>query len=719
MASNVSVASISALGVVFVGGLGYFAFKPNTNPRLIMQGTVEMQVPNDGGVVYGTFEGVMSDAIKVSGDSGSTVTMPDAAPLSIDATPIHDSGPVFNDAAVAPPAPDAAVSVNDGGVVVVPSTGWPAKQLGMNIGFITDWAYGKEFADVVMHSRPWGTVAAPYDEKAVIDASGWPTGDAGVYLWADLPGMGGSYKLRFSCNSNTPSVTFGGAGGGVANLACAAGVCNADVNATNNGVSSGWLVFTNTSGGVRNVKLMRPGHAFTDLYNKAFLGAIAGFSPIRTMDFAATNSNQVVKWSDRTLPTYATQARKFGGQSAGAAWEYIIELANITNHDIWINVPHKADDAYITALATLVRDRLHSNLHAYVEWSNEPWNTAPAFSQGNDNHSAAIADVTAGVAPKLNYDGNTNDWEWAARRVARNAARVSTLFRAAFGAGYAQRVCVFLNTQRGWDMWIMQGLTYLEATHSGPVSNYICGAGGSTYVSTQGNPISIDAVYSNIDWGSYSDELATDVAWTRSYGLRRIAYEGGPSFDHSGTGDQFRDAANLDGRIGSVVAESARRFWLSGGDVYVYYQLSGPANNVWATYQDYGAPTARSAALMVEMGKLRPTPNIGAAIPNTVTAGSYSARNNYESPSQMGSGLFYVYLFSAAQAGAYTVSAALDVSTPGQVQLVVDGSTLGTETLGSGSTKTQGYVANLAAGVHAVRVKAMSGKFNLKSVSVQ
>ena len=58
------------------------------------------------------------------------------------------------------------------------------------------------------------------------------------------------------------------------------------------------------------------------------------------MDYENTNNNTQVNWSDRTLPSAATQQTANGG-----AWEYAVELANATNKDMWINIPEGATPA--------------------------------------------------------------------------------------------------------------------------------------------------------------------------------------------------------------------------------------------------------------------------------------------------------------------------------------------------------------------------------------
>lgn len=48
-------------------------------------------------------------------------------------------------------------------------------------------------------------------------------------------------------------------------------------------------------------------------------------------------------------------------------------ISKSNKKDIWINIPHAADDEYVTNLAKLIKDKLDPSLKVYVEYSNEVW----------------------------------------------------------------------------------------------------------------------------------------------------------------------------------------------------------------------------------------------------------------------------------------------------------------------------------------------------------
>lgn len=106
-------------------------------------------------------------------------------------------------------------------------------------------------------------------------------------------------------------------------------------------------------------------------FRQGFMDKCAEFNTLRFMDWPRTNGSNQAHWADRTKPGYYSQAESPNG---GAAYEYIIQLANTLNKDIWVCVPHQADDDYIAQMAALFRDGLKPGIKVYLEYSNEVWN---------------------------------------------------------------------------------------------------------------------------------------------------------------------------------------------------------------------------------------------------------------------------------------------------------------------------------------------------------
>jgi hypothetical protein len=232
-------------------------------------------------------------------------------------------------------------------------------KLGMNVAPVVDYTTQFAFKDLIKQSREWtsGTVAGVWDDgfQIPLDAQGYPLSiRAGanaklLMAWA----IGGAYP------AGTYNLTFDGTG-----------------SFTKNEQDSSGIMCTMTATGtapnnVHNATLLIPGstNAVAQPFYQPFLDSITGFGTLRFMDWQQVNNSTIVHWSDRTPVDYYTQAKK-----TGVAYEYQIDLGNTLNADIWINVPHLADDDFITQLATLVKTRLNSGLKCYFELSNECWN---------------------------------------------------------------------------------------------------------------------------------------------------------------------------------------------------------------------------------------------------------------------------------------------------------------------------------------------------------
>ena len=87
---------------------------------------------------------------------------------------------------------------------------------------------------------------------------------------------------------------------------------------------------------------------------------------------------QTFKWSQRAKMNDATWGGSFRTivtKRHGVPLEVVVALANQLNISPWFNIPHNADDDYIRQYARYVRDHLNQGLKAYIEYSNETWNT--------------------------------------------------------------------------------------------------------------------------------------------------------------------------------------------------------------------------------------------------------------------------------------------------------------------------------------------------------
>lgn len=136
-------------------------------------------------------------------------------------------------------------------------------------------------------------------------------------------------------------------------------------------------------GGLSNFRII-PLPYMTDFTNSIFhtplIDRLSDFSRqvnalspavLRSMELTRTNGDKpVTGWANRALTTWVSHATGFG-----MAWEYVCDIANEMTADLWVCVPHQADDAYVTSLAQLLLSDLDTDSRLFVEFSNEAsWN---------------------------------------------------------------------------------------------------------------------------------------------------------------------------------------------------------------------------------------------------------------------------------------------------------------------------------------------------------
>jgi len=495
-------------------------------------------------------------------------------------------------------------------------------RLGMNAGVgAMDYDPAEMFANVMM---TWREVTGPDGSTPVaVDAKGWPLADCRFLVWHGITRPAETYHLKFT--GSVASITSYDAT--VSNIQYSAGTNTTTADVLLNGSDQLYLTFTGTNGGVKNVQLMMPGHAFGETWNHAFLAALAPVKVIRLMDFTATNWNHDVNWSDRTQPDAATQQHHppdYGWQGKGIAWEYAIDLMNVTNKDGWINIPAEANDAYVASLIDLIKNGgngfapLETERKLYIEYSNEVWNGM--FDQAVWNHDQAVVEVNAGGSP-LNFDGETNEWYWAWRRVGKRIVEISNQFRAAFGdASMMTRIRPVLawqqNNGQGTAATQMDFIQKYYGTSKWgyadprPVNYYLWCGGGALYYHKK--PVAEDA-----EW---QETVITDSKYASAYGIHFCNYEGAMYFDSDTDPDW--DAAWVPQRM----LDRQQFYEEHGGSLLMYFTLAATWENGLGHVRTIRDLNTRKYDGIVQLSQqTQPWENsFGAALPMHAVGGQFT-----------------------------------------------------------------------------------------------
>lgn len=430
-----------------------------------------------------------------------------------------------------------------------------AGQLGVNINLAEQ---GGTFVDMVKENYRWSTAAGADLSAAQVDSNGWPTVDAQFLLdyrpvaeWAgriDDPDayridLSGTYKCAFTGKATVTAVSGGAVQNAVYDSSANATTFDFSVTGTP-GANYGFLQlkFANTrrtaqgaaGGGITGFRMYRPGYPLntTKTFTDAFLSALRGvdFSAIRFMDFLASNDREpvypaVLEWSGRKTPQDASQAPlAVLGRNEGGAWEYVVEIANASKRDAWINVPVAATADYVQKLAALLKERLDPTLNIYVESGNEVWNSG--FIQQAYNLAQAKA---KGIDEQNNH--------------ARRTVELAQIFQGVFGAeAMNHRVRVVLCSHAPMlKWWVEPMLQYVKKTFGEP-SNYLYAIACQGYFdlpATAGQSVEAilaaakTSITGQIDETGGTNEagrkqwIAKAKTWNLSGGF--LIYEGGPS----------------------------------------------------------------------------------------------------------------------------------------------------------------------------------------------
>ena len=262
---------------------------------------------------------------------------------------------------------------------------YAAGALAVGLAPVTDWSAQQPFLDVMKTARPWlGHLSGQYGgieyETLVrdghIDAEGWvrslprAAGSVGTMILTDLPeaaasSLEGRYVLRFE-----------GAGvveptGRATNIRYGRGEVQFDYTPGPGGVEIR-IQRTNTANPVRNITVVRQDRLALweggAVFNPDFTARLSAFDTLRFMDWMETNNSAQSRWEDRPQVVDASWAHH------GVPVEVMLALANSLGKNIWVNIPHLADDAFVRAFAQTVKAGLDPKLKVYAEYSNEVWN---------------------------------------------------------------------------------------------------------------------------------------------------------------------------------------------------------------------------------------------------------------------------------------------------------------------------------------------------------
>jgi len=413
-------------------------------------------------------------------------------------------------------------------------SGWQAQECAMEIGTnlpgLADWEPHRAFRNFLKNTRG---EAIPYTDacgcwsfsdtandsifnQMSFDTSGYPTSIPQSTTY-------GNIKLRYFVSSSGENMPPGHTylllydGNGTIELS---GTISSDnyqpgrIQFDLDPDGTFWFQITSSdpSNYIRNIRVVRLEDEFTDLTSEPFysnfLNKIDPFSVLRFMDWQRTNNNPMINWNERTLPHYFTY-----GTDQGVPYELIIQLANITKKDIWVCVPHQANDDFIEQMALLFKNNLDPDIVIYLEYSNEVWNWI--FDQAHYNNNHRPFNLNYGRAMAIKAKNVFDIWHDVFQS---ETCRVKRVLGIQAGFNYLNEQILAQLNQDDWD--------FASPTHYFGLDH-----------DTTGNPVldtfsTVNDIMTNAlnNFLAFKESVKQDYRNVHMMGKEVITYEGGQHF---------------------------------------------------------------------------------------------------------------------------------------------------------------------------------------------
>jgi hypothetical protein len=328
---------------------------------------------------------------------------------------------------------------------------------------------------------------------------------------------------------------------------------------------------------IQNIQILLPGFENDDLeadpFNPAFIDRLKGFSHFRFFEsahhpiFGPPAPPLITRWEERVRPDSLRYAiGGSGGDGWGDGWplEFMIDLANRMDADVWWSSAYAVDDDYFTQAAKMFQERLNPNHRVYVEYSNEVWNGG--YPQSD---YATEQGLNLGLGENPDDERNAR-----AAYTTKRSLDMFRLFREVFGNDADDRLVEVLSGWRAQPSYCRAMLTALIDPRVNPddlqpdafaIAPYL-GLGDDDFADIANPSVDdvIDKAYAKLlsmNDDRY-DNMLDLIALANEYELDMLTYESGQhfvSFDSDALVDTFA-AANRDPRMYDIYLKYFGRF---------------------------------------------------------------------------------------------------------------------------------------------------------------
>lgn len=450
---------------------------------------------------------------------------------------------------------------------VTPGNELPRLPIGMNLAGIADWETGFPFRNLMWGARkwmsrnafgggPWNTEQAPYFEY---DQDGYPLevplttpGSAGVpqHLFTIVPNVrtAGRYVLLYDGEGSFDASL------GTRIISQRPGKIVLQMTHREGLVEVIAIRKSVRGNHIRNIRILAqdedPATLAEQPFLPEFLDFCRPFHALRFMDWGATNNSIEESWAERRKPSFYTMVGGSGDAdglwkpkptsfermyAGGVSHELMILLANTLDVDVWICIPHRANDEYIRQCAALYRNGLLRNQRVYVEFSNEIWNWQ--FLQASWMLQSKLAGEIVerrGSRAWEEKDGKLNGVNHP-ERMGALFSRAFRLWRQGWGDADAERVVTVCAIQAAWADASVRTIEWClkdGSTDAIAASGYF-GPGDTeyTYWAERGSQLTgadvIRSMWHVVERQGLKGNLLRYAVIAKNNGLRYVTYEGG------------------------------------------------------------------------------------------------------------------------------------------------------------------------------------------------
>jgi len=466
----------------------------------------------------------------------------------------------------------------------------PQGPVGVNLETVTDWHQQTPFVDAFKSSREWiSHQASPFSwgtgPAVNTDELGWPQSlqsnqwiESIIFADGSPNHPDGIYNIRYD-GVGTVEPRAGG-NGSLTILEQSQGHIKINLQVPSDGLFT--IRITDIVQPIENIRVYLPGFDNSSrIFHPNFLRSLDAFDTIRFMNWGRTNNNPCITWTDATNFFNYTQATEQGVHPL-----YMIDLCNKTRKNMWICVPHMADDLYVQYLGLLCRIALDPDLTVYLEYSNEVWN-----SQFQQTQYAQTQGLALGLHPTSWHAG----WLYYSQR----SVEVFNLFSSFYnqvGTRNLVRVLAGQSVNPWVNNQIMDWQNAYQSADAFAVAPYFGGGFGNLSITPTAPTFSVPYLLSLCQINLVNNHRVytrQNAINAQQRGLQLLAYEGGQHLVGVGAAQNNQTltnlfvAANRDPGMRQLYYNDLDNWFTEGGELFMLYRLTGDYNKYgsWGLFE--------------------------------------------------------------------------------------------------------------------------------------